>query len=167
MDKVVEKQTSEIDLTTLYNAEPTADIIHQLIDQLQQSQEEFQACKDYSEDVVKKLKASREEFETIFHSVPAMIWYRNPEGKILRVNQCAADSVGLSITELLGKNYYDLFPDGAERSLQQDTDVILSGRPIYHQFRRFLAFDGSIHWALVDRIPLINKKDKSISGVMV
>ena len=141
--------------------------VRQLETELQQSKEDLQRCVEYSAQVVKKLKKSREEFVTIFDSVPAMIWYRNPEGKILRVNQCAADSVGSPLRELIGKNYYELFPDGAERSRQQDMEVIQTGQPIRHQLRRFKAFDGSIHWALVDRIPLRNKKFGTISGVMV
>ncbi len=117
--------------------------------------------------VIQLLKKSRREFLMVFDSVPAMIWYRDPEGKILRVNQCAADSVNRSISELVGKNYYDLFPDGAERSRQQDLQVIQSGQPLRGQLRRFKAFDGKTHWAMVDRIPLRDKKAGKIAGVMV
>ncbi len=163
----MKKQPTEPDLESFYNAELNADTFSRLIGRLQQSEEELQKCKDYSAQVVKKLKKSREEFVTIVDSVPAMIWYRNPEGKILRVNQYAADSVGMSARELVGKNYYELFPDGAERSRQQDNDVIQSGQPLRNQLRRFKTFDGSNHWALVDRIPLRNKKYGTISGVMV
>ena len=131
----------------------------------------FDGIGDDSQDkqmqVIQLLKKSRREFLMVFDSVPAMIWYRDPEGKILRVNQCAADSVNRSISELVGKNYYDLFPDGAERSRQQDLQVIQSGQPLCRQLRRFKAFDGKVHWARVDRIPLRDKKQSEIVGVMV
>lgn len=130
--------------------------------------------KEYSEDrqdkhtkTIRLLKKSRREFLMVFDSVPAMIWYRDPEGKILRVNQCAADSMNRSISELVGRNYYDLFPDGAERSRQQDLQVIQSGQPLRGQLRRFKALDGKIHWATVDRIPLRDKQEGKIVGVMV
>ena len=149
------------------NGQPAVDVIRQLKEQLRQTEAKLSQCETYSAKVVKKLKKSRQEFITIFDSVPAMIWYRNPEGKILKLNQCAADSVGRPIRDLIGKNYYDLFPDGAERSRQQDSEIIQSGQPLRNQLRHFKAFNGSNRWALVDRIPLRNKKHETISGVMV
>jgi len=149
------------------SVERLEDRVRQLEAELNQSKTELQRCVNYSTLVVKKLKKSREEFITIFDSVPAMIWYRNPEGKILRANQCAADSVGLGQRELIGKDYYELFPDRAERSRLQDAEVIQTGRPIRQQLRKFKAFDGNTNWAMVDRIPLRNKKHGTISGVMV
>ncbi len=122
---------------------------------------------DKNSHAIRLLKKSRREFLMVFDSVPAMIWYRDPAGKILRVNQCAADSVNRSVNELVGKNYYDLFPDGAERSRQQDLQVIRSGQPLRQQLRRFKAFDGRSRWAMVDRIPLRDKKAGKIAGVMV
>ncbi|MHC4551164.1 MAG: ATP-binding protein [Planctomycetota bacterium] len=133
---------------------------------------ESSACKSSDShhkhsNIIRLLKKSRREFLMVFDSVPAMIWYRDRNGKILRVNQCAADSVNRSIRELVGKNYYELFPDGAERSRRQDLQVIQSGQPLRKQIRRFKGFDGKTHWAMVDRIPLRDKKEGKIVGVMV
>ncbi|MBC8379088.1 MAG: PAS domain S-box protein [Planctomycetes bacterium] len=163
----IKKEDLQSEIESLINSQSAVDEIRQLKEQLRQTEEKLSQCETYSAQVVKKLKKSRQEFVTIFDSVPAMIWYRNPEGKILKVNQCAADSVGRSIRDLVGKNYYELFPDGAERSRQQDREIIQSGQALRHQPRHFKAFDGSDHWALVDRIPLRNKKYGTISGVMV
>ena len=139
----------------------------QLEQQLGQTEKQLHASEEAWSNSIKKLKRSRREFLTIFDSVPAVIWYRDREGKILRVNQCAADSVGRSKNELIGKNYYELFPDGAHRSRQQDLEVIESGRPLRQQLRQFKSFDGTIRWAVVDRIPLNDKKAGAIIGVMV
>ncbi|MHC4524268.1 MAG: PAS domain-containing sensor histidine kinase [Planctomycetota bacterium] len=139
----------------------------QLEQQLGQTEKQLHASEEAWSNSIKKLKRSRREFLTIFDSVPAVIWYRDREGKILRVNQCAADSVGRSKNELIGKNYYELFPDGAHRSRQQDLEVIESGRPLCQQLRQFKSFDGTIRWAVVDRIPLNDKKAGAIIGVMV
>jgi len=95
-----------------------------------------------------------------------MIWYRDRDGRILKVNQCAADSVGANVRELVGKNYYDLFPDGAERARQQDVEVMETGRPIRGQLRSFKSLGGQTRWAIVDRIPLRDDNGQ-ISGVMV
>ena len=94
-----------------------------------------------------------------------MIWYRDREGRILKVNQAAADSVGMSIRSLIGKNYYELFPDGAERSRRQDLEVMESGRPLVGQLRSFTTYSGLKHWAAGGSI-LAGRRGR-ISGVMV
>jgi PAS domain S-box-containing protein len=108
----------------------------------------------------------QKEFYTIFDSVPAMIWYRDKTGTILRANRCAADSVGMSVQQLKGRNYYELFPDGADMALEKDLQVILSGQPLREQLRQFLTSQGQIRWAMVDRIPY-RDEDNHIAGVIV
>ncbi len=116
--------------------------------------------------LVNKLKRTRREYLAIFDSVPAMIWYRDRDGRILKANRCAADSVGMSVRDLVGKNYYTLFPDGAERALRQDLEVIETGRSLLGQLRPFTGLNGLQRWALVDRIPLRDENSR-ITGVMV
>ena len=111
------------------------------------------------------VEKSRRDYLTIFDSVPAVIWYRDRDGKILRANQSAADSVGLGVRELVGKNYYELVSDDAERSRKQDIEVITTGRPQHGVLREFKMPDGSTRWFTEDRIPL-RDKDGKVVGVM-
>lgn len=106
------------------------------------------------------------DFYSIFDSVPAMIWYRDRHGNILRANQCAAESVGKNVKELIGQNYYQLFPDGAQKALEKDLQVILTGKAIRKQLRKYIRSDGKTRWALTDRIPYWDKEG-NIAGVMV
>lgn len=115
---------------------------------------------------IQMLKETRREYLAIFDSVPAMIWYWDRDGRILKVNQQAADSVGVSIRDLVGKNYYELFPDGAKQARLQDLEVMETGQPLRKQLRSFTAFDGLLRWVLVDRIPLRDEKGH-ITGVIV
>lgn len=133
---------------------------------LDTAQESLKLTLESKQQLIHKLKKTRREYLAIFDSVPAMIWYRDREGRILKVNQCAADSVGMSIRDLVGQNYYDLFPDGAERARQQDLEVMETGNPLRGQLRSFIAFNGFERWVMVDRIPLRNEEGR-ISGVMV
>lgn len=134
--------------------------------ELVETQENLRVSLEGKQQLIGKLKKTRREYLAIFDSVPAMIWYRDQEGRILKVNQCAADSVGMGIRDLVGKNYYELFPDGAERARLQDLEVMETGLPLRGQLRSFTAFNGLQRWALVDRIPLRNE-DGRIGGVMV
>ena len=146
------------------NAELTNNI--DLQHKLDTAEESLKLSLESKQQLIQKLKKTRREYLAIFDSVPAMIWYRDRGGRILKVNQCAADSVGMSIRDLVGKNYYELFPDGAERARQQDLEVMESGRPLCGQLRSFIAFNSLERWAMVDRIPL-RDEDGRISGVMV
>lgn len=113
-----------------------------------------------------KLEHLERDFHTIFDSVPAMIWYRDRQGTILRANRCAAESVGLSVEELIGKNYYELFPDGAQKALEKDMQVILSGQPLYKQLRKYVTADNRVRWVLADRIPYWDENGQ-VAGVIV
>lgn len=113
-----------------------------------------------------KLERLEKDFHTIFDSVPAMIWYRDRQGTILRANRCAAESVGLSVEELVGKNYYELFPDGAQKALEKDMQVIVSGQPLYKQLRKYVTADNRVRWVLADRIPYWDENGE-VAGVIV
>jgi len=115
---------------------------------------------------LQSLKETRREYLAIFDSIPAMIWYRDRTGRILKVNQTAADSVGLSIRQLVGKNYYDLFPEDAEQGRREDIEVMDSGRPLRGKLLSFTPFNGLKQWVSVDRIPLRNENGY-ITGVIV
>lgn len=114
----------------------------------------------------RRLHQLQQEFFTIFDSVPAMIWYRDRTGKILRANRCAAASVGMAVQDLSGKNYYELFPDGADKALEKDLRVILTGQPICGKMRQYDTAQGQSRWALADRIPYYDDQG-NIAGVMV
>ena len=47
----------------------------------------------------------------IFDSVPALIWYKDRDNRIIRLNQPAAQSAGKSVAELEGASTYDLYPE--------------------------------------------------------
>ncbi len=121
---------------------------------------------DSRSELFRKLKKARREYQSIFDLVPAMIWYRDRNGTILKANQAAADSVGMNVRELAGKNYYALFPDGADRARQQDIEVMETGHPIRRQMRSYTSRAGQRRWAMVDRLPLRDDNGQ-VTGVIV
>lgn len=156
-----------VDRNPLLSQECDAPQCQQLREELLRSEENLRLSRENQSVFIKKLKKARRDFLAIFDSVPAMIWYRDREGKILRVNRCAADSIGATAKELIGQNYYDLFPEQAERSRRMDLQVIQTGNGIFGQLRSYTTFDGrSVRWALVDRIPL-RDRDGRIEGVII
>lgn len=144
------------------NATIQNDLQHELIE----TRKRMELLLESRQQLIGKLKQARRDYLAIFDSVPAMIWYRDHAGRILKANQSAADSVGMSVRDLTGKNYYELFPDGAERARQRDLEVIETGRPLRGQLRPFTGRNGLERWATADRIPLRDKEGR-ITGVMV
>ena len=105
-------------------------------------------------------------FMTIFDSIPAMIWCRDEQGKIIHLNKCAAESIGMTAKEVVGKNYYEIFSDNAEDARKKDLEVIKTGKPIRSQTRVFTTTAGRKKWVRADRIPYLDK-DGKITGVIV
>ncbi len=107
----------------------------------------------------------RHDFMTIFDSVPAMIWYRDYEGKIIRANKYAAKAVGMDVRELIGKNYYEVFHEKNDQSRNRDLEVLESGQGKYGQVRKYQTVKGQIKYALVDRVPYY--QDGKVAGLII
>ncbi len=147
-----------------------SDSAGQFLDQLQNglkhAKQGFMESEEEKLKFVQILKKSRRDFLMIFDSVPAAIWYCDGQGKILRANQPAADQVGMTVRELIGKNYYDLVTEGTKLSRQQDLEIMTTGQSIKGCLRRFKTKEGLVRWASEDHIPLKNE-DGEITGVMI
>lgn len=116
--------------------------------------------------VGRALKRERNEQETIFHSVPAMIWFKDKEGRILRANRNAAQSIGRSVEEVDGKSTYELYPDEAAKYQKDDAEVIESGQPKLGIVERYEIPTGEERWIRTDKIPYYDPSGK-IVGVIV
>lgn len=112
------------------------------------------------------LLQSRDEQQTIFHSVPAMIWFKDKEGRILRANRNAAQSIGLSVEEVDGRSTYELYPDEAAKYQRDDAEVIESGRPKLGIVERYEIPSGEERWVRTDKIPYYDPSG-DIVGVIV
>ncbi len=130
----------------------------QIAEQLRETEEALAAQIHKNQQIEEMFKRLRHDYMTIFDSVPAMIWYRDKEGRVLRTNKFAADSLGMDIKDVIGRNYYELFADGAEKAREKDLEVILTGKPIRGQIREFRTASGQTRWAIADRIPYRDKK---------
>ena len=78
------------------------------------------------------LREQREELQLILDTVPAMIWFKDKNNKILRINKAAAETMGMRVEEIEGKRAEELFPDeDAEKYLKDDVEVMNSGKPLH------------------------------------
>lgn len=113
----------------------------------------------------KKLDESRKELQLLLDSAPAMIFYLNKDGKMVRINQTLADSLGMPKEEIEGKRLGELFPEEiAEKMLQDNQEVIESGKPKLDIIEQYDSPDGTT-WTQTDKIPL-KDEDGNIDGVL-
>lgn len=112
------------------------------------------------------LRKREQQEQTIFDSVPAMIWYKDKDNRILRANKAAADSMGLRVEELEGKSTHDLYPEEATRYYQDDLKVMRTGQPKRGIVEPYRVATGEMRWLRTDKIPYRNDRG-DIIGVIV
>jgi PAS domain S-box-containing protein len=107
------------------------------------------------------------DHETIFHSVPALIWYKDRNNIILKANRPAAESMGLTVQEIEGRSTYDLYPHHeAAKYHRDDLEVIESGRPKLGIIEPYTTTSGEKLWMKTDKIPYLDESGQ-IVGVLV
>src|SRR5215468_4096908 len=112
------------------------------------------------------LLTSAGEMEVLLDSVPAFIWYKDRENRILRANRLAAESLGLSVDEVEGRSTFDLYPDEAAKYHHDDLEVIQSGKPKLGIVEILTTASGEKRWVRTDKIPY-RKDTGEIVGVIV
>ncbi len=114
-----------------------------------------------------KLRSQRDEYQTIFDSVPSIIWYVDRAGTILRANRVAVSAVGLAARQLIGMSIYDLFPSHeAEKFIADNLEVISKGEKKLGIIERYTPPSGETRWAQTDKIPYFDENG-DIVGVIV
>lgn len=110
----------------------------------------------------KALVGSKEQLQLIIDTVPAFVFYKDTENRLVRVNKAFADSMGLKADEMEGKSGPELFPaDQAEKYLQDDLEVIESGSPKMGIIEPYDT-PGGTRWARTDKIPLYDDEGAAV-----
>ena len=94
----------------------------------------------------------RAEYETILDSVPALIFYKDAENRMVRVNKAFAEAMGVPKDQIEGKGCSELWPDQAEQYWNDDLEVIKSGRPKRGIIEPLVTPQGT-RWIQTDKIP--------------
>ncbi|HUR24819.1 MAG TPA: PAS domain-containing sensor histidine kinase [Candidatus Thermoplasmatota archaeon] len=113
------------------------------------------------------LREREREQQIIFDSVPAMIFYKDAENRILRLNVAAAQAMGKPREALQGVAVEDLFPPEVAKALHDDDlQVIRSGQPRLGIIESHPSGDGKAHWFRTDKVPFRDDKG-NVKGVIV
>jgi len=111
------------------------------------------------------VKNAKDELQMIMDSVPALIFYKDTEGRIIRANKALADSLKVPVKDIVGKTTEELFPrKQAENMRKDDKEVIISGKPKKNVIEPYDTPEGT-RWAITDKIPNRDKKGKVIGVI--
>ena len=92
------------------------------------------------------------ELEVILDAVPAMIFYKDREGRFVRVNREFTRLVGVPPEARLGRTDAEAGIPGAERFRADDLRVMTTGEPIRQTEEQIQTAHGP-RWLLTDKVP--------------
>ncbi|MDM0015444.1 PAS domain-containing protein [Variovorax sp. J22P168] len=110
------------------------------------------------------LQRQRTELRILFDLVPAMIWFKDTQDVVVRVNRRAAEFTGQTVDDLEGRSAIDLYPEMAHMRTE-DQDIIRSGRPrlgVLEKAQR----NGKTVWLQTDKVPY-SDADNQVIGIVV
>ena len=108
-----------------------------------------------------ELSKKQEELQIIFDSVPAMVFYKDRENRMIRVNKAFTEAMGLDKNQIEGKTCFELWPEQAEHYWCDDKEVMESGRPKISIIEPLVTIKGEI-WVQTDKIPYRNEKGEIV-----
>jgi len=112
------------------------------------------------------LRRHRIEQQVLLDMIPAMVWVKDPENRIIRANRHAAEMIGRRVDELENASTYDLYPNEAAKYHKDDIEVIRSGMPKLGIVEEFTAAGGDKRWVQTDKVPYF-ADDGTPIGVVV
>ena len=112
------------------------------------------------------LQRQQAEMRALFDLIPALIWFKNTENGILRINQRAAETAGKPVAEIEGKSTFEVYPQEAAKFYADDLEVIRSGVPKLGIVETLQDREGKDLWIQTDKVPYCDKDGKVI-GIVV
>jgi PAS domain S-box-containing protein len=112
------------------------------------------------------LQRQQTELRVLFDLMPAMIWFKDTENRILRVNQRVADSIGKTVAEIEGKPSLEIYPQEAAGFYADDLEVIRSGMPKIGYVETLRDQEGKELWVQTDKVPY-SDNDGKVIGIIV
>jgi diguanylate cyclase (GGDEF)-like protein/PAS domain S-box-containing protein len=112
------------------------------------------------------LRRQQTELRALFDLLPAMIWFKDTENRILRVNKQVASAAGRAVSEIEGRATVEIYPAEAAQYHADDLTVIQSRVPKLGIVERLATVDGGESWVQTDKVPVCDTDGKVI-GIFV
>jgi PAS domain S-box-containing protein len=112
-------------------------------------------------------RSQQTQLRVLVDLIPAFVWFKDTQNRILRVNQVAAAAAGKSVEEIEGRPSAEFYPANADRFYADDLQVIASKAPKLGYEEALRTPDGVEHWVRTDKVPYCDKEGNVIGIVVV
>lgn len=106
--------------------------------------------------IQEQLRRKEAELKLILDHVPVRILLKDDKNNVLRLNEPAARTMGLSVEEAENRHTRDLFPEQADQFHADDLEIIEAGRPKLGMVRPFKNHAGLEGWLRIDKVPYVD-----------
>ena len=113
-----------------------------------------------------ELASQRQHYQVMFDAMPALVMYKDTCNRALRINRFGAALFGLPLAEIEGKSMFELDPEHAAQSFEDDLEIIRTGQPKLGLEEIVGTADGRTVWLRTDKLPDRDAQDQ-IVGVVV
>ena len=110
---------------------------------------------------------AKDELQLILDSVPAMVWYKDADSRVLRVNASVAEAMGLPRLEIEGRSTWDLHPREAEAYCRADREAMARRVPVRGIVEKVMMGPADARWMSTDKIPILDAAGEAEGLIVV
>jgi PAS domain S-box-containing protein len=99
----------------------------------------------------------KNDLQLLFDSVPAMIFYKDKDNHMLKVNRLFAEKMGLKKHEIEDRSCFDIWPDRADCYWKDDLEVLKTGKSKIGIIEPLKTANGEI-WIKTDKVPYFDEQ---------
>ncbi|MCX7710745.1 MAG: ATP-binding protein [Clostridia bacterium] len=110
----------------------------------------------------KELQRQQTELQVILDTVPAMIFYKDSQCRVVRINKTLENVMKLSGSEIIGKSMFEfLKKEDAEKFEADDWEILRTGLPKLNIIETVTTPTG-IRWFKTDKVPYKDETGKTV-----
>ena len=111
------------------------------------------------------LEKEQRDLDCIVDSSPTIIFFKDKEGRFIRVNKTFAEAVKIPKEDFLGKTVFDFYSAKiAQGMANDDSEVLKSGRPKLGIIEQYESAKG-MRWVQTDKVPIFDKNSNPVGLV--
>ncbi len=108
------------------------------------------------------LNKERQDLALILDHSPVLVFYKDKDGKFIRVNRAFAEALQISEEEFLGKTVFDLYTkEIAQAMTKDDQEVLESRQPKLNILEKYESAIG-IRWVYTDKVPILDEAGNAV-----
>ncbi|MDY0102357.1 MAG: PAS domain S-box protein [Lentimicrobium sp.] len=115
----------------------------------------------------RELLHERELLQNLMDSMPDTIYFKDTEGKFIRINKAQAQILGVeSPDDAIGKSDFDFFDEvHSAEAYKDEQKIIACGTPLIGKPEYIRTSDGTYKWVSASKAPYLNQEGE-ITGIM-